>query len=62
MNRTHHTTAPAGFSGLNLLICLLLAVTILCVDWPVRNYDYVNYDDNVYILQNPILQKGVSLS
>ncbi len=60
MIRNHRTTEPANTSGLNSLFCFLLVIFILVVYWPVRHFDFVNYDDNVYVIQNPIIQKGLS--
>jgi protein O-mannosyl-transferase len=39
-------------------IMLLLAAAILSVYWPVRQYDFVNYDDNHYVTENPQVQSG----
>lgn len=60
MMRNHHATESANTGDLNSLICFLLVISILVVYWPVRHFDFVNYDDNVYVTQNPIIQKGLS--
>jgi Flp pilus assembly protein TadD len=39
-------------------ICLVLVVSILGVYWQVKNHQFVNYDDNVYISDNPQVQSG----
>jgi len=43
------------------LIALLLAATTLAVYWPVGRYDFTNYDDQNYVWNNPVVQKGLSL-
>jgi len=40
------------------LICLVLVVSILTVYWQVKDHEFVNYDDNVYITDNPQVQLG----
>ena len=42
---------------LALLILTLLALAVL---WPLRNCDFVNYDDDRYIVNNPYLADGLS--
>ena len=43
------------------LICLALITAVLLVSWQVRNHEFINYDDNVYVTDNPYVQKGVTL-
>jgi len=43
-----------------ILICVLLAMATLAVYWQVRTYDFVNYDDPIYITENPIVQRGIT--
>ncbi len=38
----------------------LLAVAVLAVYSPVRNYPFNNYDDTAYVVQNPHVQAGLS--
>ena len=40
------------------LICLVLTVIILAVYWQVTRNDFILYDDNVYITDNPHVQSG----
>ena len=42
------------------LIWLSLALGTLACYWPSRHYDYVNYDDWVYVYDNPIVERGVT--
>ncbi len=40
------------------LICLLLAAGIVAVYWPVYRFEFLNYDDDRYVSQNPMVQGG----
>jgi Tfp pilus assembly protein PilF len=42
------------------LICILLAITTFAVYLPVRNYSFVQYDDDVYVTKNTGVQSGLS--
>jgi tetratricopeptide (TPR) repeat protein len=42
-----------------LLLCLLLAAVILTVFWQVEHYQFVNYDDDVYVTDNPHVRTGL---
>ena len=46
---------------LDLLVCLLLALSILTVYWQARNHDFVNFDDNLYVTDNRHVQSGINL-
>ena len=41
-------------------IYLALAFTTLAVYWPLRNHDFINYDDPEYITQNQYVQAGIT--
>ena len=43
-----------------LLICIFLAVVTFAVYLPVRNHDFVHYDDDVYVTDNPEVKSGLS--
>ncbi len=43
-----------------IVCCVLVAATLL-VYWPVMDYDFTNYDDNVLASENPIVLKGLTL-
>ncbi|MGD0786319.1 MAG: hypothetical protein ABR969_10980, partial [Sedimentisphaerales bacterium] len=47
--------------SLILLIYFALAVSSLLVFWQVRNFDFVNYDDNDYVYANPHVLNGFSI-
>jgi protein O-mannosyl-transferase len=46
---------------LDFWICLLLAISILWVYWPLRNYSFVNFDDRQYVTRNSHVQTGFTL-
>jgi protein O-mannosyl-transferase len=41
-------------------VCLLLAVAALAVYFPVRNYSFIDYDDDNYFFANPHVLGGLS--
>lgn len=43
-----------------LLVCILLGAATFAVYLPVRNHEFVYYDDNVYVTKNPNVQSGLS--
>jgi hypothetical protein len=45
----------------SICICLVLALTTITVFWQVCTYDFVDYDDSVYIYENPNIQAGITL-
>jgi len=45
---------------LTLFICFALALSTLLVFWQVRNFDFVNYDDNEYVYENQHVPSGLT--
>jgi Flp pilus assembly protein TadD len=43
-----------------LLIGLLLAVVTLTLYWPVQSFDFVNFDDDIYVTDNRQVRGGLS--
>ncbi|MGA2323460.1 MAG: tetratricopeptide repeat protein [Sedimentisphaerales bacterium] len=43
-----------------LLICIFLAVVTFAVYLPVRNYEFLHYDDDVYVTNNTEVKSGLS--
>jgi len=43
-----------------VLLCFLLAVVTFAVYLPVRNHEFVRYDDDVYVTRNPNVQSGLT--
>lgn len=48
-------------TSIKLSLCLLLLLITLAVFWPVKNYDFIHYDDDLYILTNPRVQDGLTI-
>src|SRR4030042_6312706 len=44
----------------SICICLVLALATAAVFYQVCNYDFVNYDDPVYVSENPNIQDGIT--
>ena len=44
-----------------LLICIVLAVATFVVYLPVRNHEFVRYDDDFYVTHNSNVKSGLSL-
>ena len=44
-----------------ILFCLLLAVVTLLVFWQIRNNEFINFDDDVYITENRYVKRGFTL-
>ena len=45
----------------DLLVYLFLVIAILSVYWQVRNHDFINYDDDLYVTSNSHVQAGLTL-
>lgn len=43
------------------VICLLLALATLVTFWPVLKHDFVRYDDDKYITDNPHVKGGITI-
>ena len=53
---------PSGrTSRPDLWICLALLVAVLAVYAPVRQFDFVNFDDPEYVGANPHVRHGITL-
>ncbi|MGA2172869.1 MAG: tetratricopeptide repeat protein [Sedimentisphaerales bacterium] len=44
-----------------LLLCIVLAIITFVVYLPVRNHEFVRYDDDTYVTHNPNVKTGLSL-
>ncbi len=45
-----------------VFLSLALAVVTLALFWPSTHYDFVNYDDEQYVYENPWVAPGLSLA
>jgi len=41
-------------------VCLFLVLITLSAYWPVRHHDFINFDDNLYVYQNPNILSGIT--
>lgn len=57
-----HDNAPANSASnprrLSAQICALLALISVAVYWPVRGFDFINFDDPLYVSENPYVLNG----
>ncbi|MDM8551656.1 tetratricopeptide repeat protein [Desulfobacterales bacterium HSG2] len=44
----------------NLPVCLFLAVSVLIVYWQVRHYEFVSFDDVMYVTENRHVRAGLT--
>ncbi len=42
------------------LVCALLSVATLATFWPVVRCDFINLDDHNYVVENPVVQAGLT--
>ena len=45
----------------DLYISLLLLLLTALVYWPVTQHEFINYDDHLYVTDNPVVQEGLTL-
>ena len=43
-----------------IFVYFVLILSTLLVFWQVRNFDFVNYDDNDYVYENPHVLNGLT--
>jgi hypothetical protein len=43
-----------------IIVVLLPAAVVLALYWPVTGYEFIALDDNLYLLDNPDIRKGLS--
>jgi len=45
----------------DLLVCIILVIAILAIFWQIKNHDFINYDDNVYVTDNLHIYQGLTV-
>ena len=45
----------------SVLVVLMLIILILGVYWPVQDYEFVNYDDSLYVYDNYKIRSGINI-
>jgi tetratricopeptide (TPR) repeat protein len=56
----NRSSCPDG-KGVVPGVCLLLAIAVFLVFGQTLRYGFINYDDNVYVYQNPQVAQGLTL-
>jgi hypothetical protein len=51
---------PSTLPGKEWGICFFLILATLTVYWNVPGFDFIRYDDPQYVLENPVVQGGLS--
>ena len=51
---------PTRNNWLAFAICISLLVLVFFVYWPVRHFEFINFDDGDYVFQNPYVQAGLT--
>ena len=58
-NNTHKHTVFG--IRLDLMVCLFLGLITLAVYWQVRDHEFINYDDPLYVTKNHHIKSGLTL-
>jgi tetratricopeptide (TPR) repeat protein len=53
----NHITRPDR----NLVVCLVFVILVLAVFWPLSRYDFINYDDDLYVTENRNVTSGLTV-
>jgi Flp pilus assembly protein TadD len=61
-NLAEAKTASLSRHFLTLCVSLVLIVVILAVFWQVRNHEFIKFDDDEYVTNNPHVKSGINLS
>jgi len=43
-----------------IIICLFFVIVILALYWPLGHYDFINFDDNLYVSENHRVSSGLT--
>jgi len=61
MNQNDHNITPFLVKNISFIIILFLLFITLSVYWQVTGYDFINFDDDVYVTANSHIQSGLNL-
>jgi len=53
--------SPLRPDVLTLILSLALIAVTLAVFWQVRNHEFISFDDNEYVTNNPQVKSGLTL-
>ena len=45
----------------SILIVLMLLILTIVIYWPTQNYEFIHYDDSIYIIKNNNIHAGITL-
>jgi len=45
----------------DLFICLIIILLLICVYWQVNNFEFISFDDNLYVKNNEHVNTGLNL-
>ncbi len=57
-----HPAQPGRSGGLPLAALCLVLLGVLWAYWPVLGAEFINFDDNAYVYDNPVVREGLSWS
>ncbi len=52
---------PAGAGRQNFAVCVFLVLLVAAVFGQTARFGFVNYDDDKYVYENPVVEKGLTL-
>lgn len=47
-------------SHCKMFIIIFLVCSVMLVYWKIQDYDFVNFDDNLYVTDNPHVKMGIT--
>ena len=53
--------AKSTITRQKLIIYIILAIITVAVFWQVNKFDFINFDDNLYVTANPNIMSGITL-
>jgi hypothetical protein len=51
---------PAGVRWQNFAVCVFLVLLVAAVFGQTVRFEFINYDDNENVYENPVVEKGLS--
>ena len=61
MNKILPKFSSKSSAKLKIIICLIITAGIFFVYWNIQSFDFINFDDDQYVTENPFVQKGLSI-
>jgi hypothetical protein len=52
---------PAGVRWQNFAVCVFLVLLVIAVFGQTMRFEFINYDDNENVYENPVVEKGLSV-